>query len=267
MLEVLQAIGFGVIQGIAEFLPISSSGHLRVVQDMFGVTEQFGLAFDVFLHIATLLSVIVYFRKDLIHMGMSVVTRSEDREEDRHLLLLIVIATIPTGLIGLAGADWFENVATLYVGVAFLITSIMLAAADRFPGASKNKVMRLGWLQAVVIGIAQGLAIMPGISRSGATIAAGLGLGLTREQAARFSFLLSIPVIFLASAKQAYDVFVMGETLPGLAALIAGFAASAITGYLAIAGLMNFIKKYSFTVFSIYTAIIGVSVIIWKLTV
>lgn len=267
MIEVLQAIGFGILQGVAEFLPISSSGHLRVAQDIFGVTEQFGLAFDVFLHIATLLSVIVYFRKDLIHMGMSVVTKSEDRKEDRRLLLLIVVATIPTGLIGLAGADWFENVPTLYVGIAFLITSIMLAATDRFANKSKGNAMRLGWLQAVVIGIAQGLAIMPGISRSGATIAAGLGLGLTREQAARFSFLLSIPVILLASAKQGYDVFVMGETLPGLAALIAGFAASAITGYLAIAGLMNFIKKYSFTVFSIYTAIIGVSVIIWQLMV
>ncbi|MBS3974301.1 MAG: undecaprenyl-diphosphate phosphatase [Actinobacteria bacterium] len=265
MIEVLQAIGFGILQGIAEFLPISSSGHLRIVQDLFGVTEQFGLAFDVFLHIATLLSVVVYFRKDLLHMGMSLFTRSEERKEDRHLLTLIVIATIPTGLIGLAGADWFEYVPTLYIGVAFLITSIMLAATDRFSGVPKSQSLRLGWLQAVVIGVAQGLAIMPGISRSGATIAAGLSMGLTREQAARFSFLLSVPVILLASAKQAYDVFALGETLPGPIALMAGFIASAVTGYLAIAGLMSFIKKYSFTVFSIYTAIIGISVIIWQM--
>jgi undecaprenyl-diphosphatase len=151
------------------------------------------------------------------------------------------------------------------VGVAFLCTSLFLTAADRLSAKSIHDPVRLQWWRAVLIGVAQGVAIMPGISRAGATMAAGLGMGLDREQAARFSFLLSTPIILLAGAKQAVDVVSEGVALPGVAALIAGFIVAALTGYLAIAVLMSFIKKHSFAVFAIYTAVLGISVIVWQL--
>jgi undecaprenyl-diphosphatase len=263
--EVVIAIVLGVIQGVAEFLPISSSGHLRVVQDLFGWTDEFGLAFDTLVHVATLLAVVVYFRKDLWHMLTSAFSRAPERAHDRRLAWLIVIATIPTGIIGLVGGDWFEAAPTLYVGVAFLCTSLFLTAADRLSAKSIHDPARLQWWRAVFIGVAQGVAIMPGISRAGATMAAGLGMGLDREQAARFSFLLSTPIILLAGAKQAMEVVSEGTALPGVAALVAGFLVAALTGYLAIAVLMSFIKKHSFAVFAIYTAVLGISVIVWQL--
>lgn len=263
-MEVVWALVLGVVQGFGEFLPISSSGHLRLIQDKFMLPETFGLAFDVWLHIGTLLAVVMYFRLDLLHMASAIFTRSPERQDDRRLLFLIVVATIPTGLIGLLGGDWFENVPTLYIGIALVITAFLLSAADRLSSRSIDSAGRLGYAHAVLLGVAQGLAIMPGISRSGATMAAGLGLGLDREQAARFSFLMSIPVILLASFKEGYEVVVLNEPIPGTAALIVGFIASTLTGYIAIAGLMRFLKSNSFTVFAIYTAILGVAVIIWQ---
>lgn len=264
-MELLWALVLGIVQGFAEFLPISSSGHLRLIQDMFMLPETFGLAFDVLLHIGTLISVVMYFRVDLGHMASAIFTDSPERRDDRRLLFLIVLATVPTGLIGLLGGDWFENVPTLYIGIALIITALLLSAADRLSGRSIESAGRLGYIHALLIGVAQGLAIMPGISRSGATMAAGLGLGLSREQAARFSFLLSIPVILLASLKEGYEVLVLNEPIPSAAAIVVGLVASTITGYIAIAGLMRFIKSNSFTVFSIYTAILGVAVIIWQM--
>ncbi|MCL4554054.1 MAG: undecaprenyl-diphosphate phosphatase [Actinobacteria bacterium] len=263
-MEIFWALVLGIVQGFAEFLPISSSGHLRLIQDMFLLPETFGLAFDVLLHIGTLLAVVVYFRGDLAHMASAVLTNAPERQDDRRLLFLIVVATVPTGLIGLFGADWFENVPTLFIGIGLVVTALLLKAADRLSRRSIHSAGRLGYVPALLIGVAQGLAIMPGISRSGATMAAGLGLGLDREQAARFSFLLSIPVILLASMKEGYEVVVLNEPIPGTAAILVGLLASTITGYIAIAGLMRFIKSNSFTVFSIYTAILGVAVIIWQ---
>lgn len=265
-METLQAIALGVVQGVAEFLPISSSGHLRLVQEVFDMPAQFGLAFDTLLHLGTLLAVIAYFREDLLHMIRAVLSRDEAQARDRHLAWLVVIATIPTGIIGLAGGDFFESASMLYVGVAFLLTSAILTTADLLSRKSLHAAEALGWRKAVLVGIAQGVAIMPGISRSGATMSMGLGVGLDREQAARFSFLLSGPIILLAGLKQGLDVIQGDAVLPGPIATIAGFAAAAITGYLAIAFLMEYLKRHSFAVFAVYTAILGVSVIAWQLT-
>ncbi len=265
-MEILQAVLLGVVQGISEFLPISSSGHLRLLQEVFGLTDDFGLVFDTWVHVATLAAVVVYFRADLAGMAASVLSRDPGRRADRRLAWLVVVATIPTGLIGLAGSDFFESADILYVGVAFLVTSAALTLADALSKMTLHEASALGWKRAVLIGVAQGIAVMPGISRAGATMAAGLGLGLDREQAARFSFLLSGPIILLAGAKQALDVFLTGEAGPSLLATVAGSAAAAITGYLAIAGLMAFIKRHSFRVFAVYTGMLGVGVLVWRLT-
>ncbi len=267
MAEALRALLLGAVQGVAEFLPISSSGHLRVIQDVFGWTEEFGLAFDTLLHLATLLAVVIYFREDIWHMLKAAFSRRSEVASDRRLAWLVVVATVPTGLIGLVGSDWFETAPTLYVGIAFLVTSAALTAADRWSRKSLHDASNLHWWRAIVVGIAQGVAIMPGISRAGATMVAGLGMDLDREQAARFSFLLSTPIILLAGAKQGLDILVEGTHIPGLVAILVGFVAASVTGYLAIAGLMRFIRHHSFSVFAIYTALLGTSVIVWQLAV
>ncbi|MDF1542471.1 MAG: undecaprenyl-diphosphate phosphatase [Anaerosomatales bacterium] len=265
-MQVLQAILLGIVQGATEFLPVSSSGHLRVIQEFFGIADKFGLAFDTMVHLATLLAVVVYFRDDLAHMVRAFFARDASLARDRRLAWLLIIGTVPTGIIGLAGGDFFESADILYVGIAFLITSAALTAADALSRKSLHAAEGLGWGRAVLVGIAQGIAIMPGISRAGATMAMGLGVGLDREQAARFSFLLSGPIILLAGAKQALEIAGGDASLPGLAVSAAGFAAAALTGYAAIAGLMAFVKRHSFAVFAAYTAVIGVSVLVWRLT-
>ena len=263
-MEILQALILGVVQGVAEFLPISSSGHLRLIHDALGWSD-FGLAFDTILHVATLLAVGLYFRRDLWHMARAAFSRDPARAGDRRLAWLVVLATIPTGLIGLAGSDFFESASLLYVGIAFLVTSASLTAADRFSRKSLHEVTALGPWKALLVGVAQGIAVMPGVSRAGATMAAGLGLGLDREQAARFSFLLSFPIILLAGAKQALELTGGAEPMPGLLAVAVGCVAAAVTGYLSIAYLMSYLRHHTFQVFAIYTAVLGTGVIIWQL--
>lgn len=265
-MQVLQAILLGAVQGVSEFLPVSSSGHLRVVQEFFGIADEFGLAFDTMLHIATLLAVVVYFRTDILHMTRAFLSTDPACAHDRRLAWLVVIATIPTGIIGLSGGDFFETADILYVGVAFLVTSAALTAADTLSRKSLHAAEGLGLGRAVLVGIAQGIAIMPGISRAGATMAMGLGVGLDREQAARFSFLLSGPIILLAGVNQGIDVLSGGAVIPGIAASVTGFVAAAVTGYAAIASLMAYLKRHSFAVFAVYTAVMGVSVLVWRLT-
>ncbi|HET6497667.1 MAG TPA: undecaprenyl-diphosphate phosphatase [Coriobacteriia bacterium] len=266
MVEVFYAVLLGVVQGAAEFLPISSSGHLRIMQELFAMPEQFGLAYDLLLHMATLLAVCVYFRDDLSHMARATFSRDPALAGDRRLAWLVVLATVPAGIIGLAGGDFFVGAPVIYVGGALIGTSLILAAADRLSRRSLTAAEHLDWRRALLVGVAQGVAIMPGISRSGATMSMGLAVGLDRAQAARFSFLLSVPIILLAGLSQAYEVLTGQATLPGPVAAIAGVLASGVTGYLAIAGLMSYLKRRSFAVFSVYTAVIGVSVIAWQLT-
>ena len=264
MTDVLRSLVLGVVQGLAEFLPISSSGHLRLFQEVLG-WQEFGVAFDVMLHLATLLAVALYFWRDIANMALAVFSRKPERSADRRLAWLVIIATVPTGIIGILGNNWFETVPMIYVGIAFLITAAVLTAADRLSNLSLHAATNLSWTQAVLVGVAQGVAIMPGISRSGATMAAGLSLGLDREQAARFSFLLSIPIILLAGAKKALDVFGGSASMPSLLVSAVGFIAAALTGYMAIAGLMRFLRKHTFLPFAVYTGALGIAVIIWQL--
>ena len=265
-MEILRAIVLGVVQGLAEFLPISSSGHLRLIQDGLGWSD-FGLAFDTLLHVATLLAVAVYFRADLWHMATSAFSKDPNRASDRKLAWLVVVATIPTGLIGLAGSDFFESAGLIWVGVALLMTSAALTLTDQLSKHSVHGADQLTWRGAVLAGVAQGIAVMPGVSRAGATMAAGMGLGLDREQAARFSFLLSGPIILLAGAKQGLEVVGGEAALPSVPATVLGFIAAAITGYAAIAYLMSFLRNHSFRVFAIYTGVLGIGVIIWQMVV
>jgi undecaprenyl-diphosphatase len=261
-----QAIVLGLTQGAAEFLPISSSGHLVIVPAIFGWDKP-PVAFDVLLHLATLLAVVIYFRADLWGMVRGFFSRDLARAAERRLAWLIIIGTIPTGIIGLAFDDLFESMfgAVGFVGVFLLVTAVILTVAERLSRKTGHDPSAMRWWQAVLIGIAQGAAIAPGISRSGATMAAGLGVGLDREQAARFSFLLSVPSILLAGAWAARELLTGDVLMPSLGISALGFVAAAVSGYAAIAGLIAYLRKRPLYPFAVYVALAGIGIIIWQL--
>lgn len=268
-MELVQAAVLGVIQGVAEFLPISSSGHLAVIPEILGWQEFAGnVAFDVLLHVGTLVAVFAYFREDLRRMVVSAFSSDPEKASDRRIGWLVVAATFVTGVIGLAFDDFFSSFFSeiLWIGVFLLCTSAILTLAEWLSTKATHSTEGMSFGRACLVGLAQGLAIMPGISRSGATISMGLVVGLDREQSARFSFLLSAPIILLASGKTAYDAATHGvESFPGLSASLVGFAASAIAGYFSIAWLVSYLKNRSLYPFAVYTGVAGIGVIVWKL--
>jgi undecaprenyl-diphosphatase len=257
----LIAFLLGIVQGLTEFLPVSSSGHLVVIQSFFPGFHGDELAFDVVLHLGTLLAVIVYFRKDLLALTGAVKPGVEGGRE-RRLLLWIVLATIPTGLIGFLGRDVFRQLFSVprLVGITLLITALLLWLAERIP-AGKRTQHEAGWWRSVVIGLAQGLAILPGISRSGATIAAGMFSGLDRVQAARFSFLISIPAILGATLLDLPAITRLSGQATG--PLLTGFLTSLLTGYAALGLLMFVVRRGRLVYFSLYCVIVGVAVLLF----
>jgi undecaprenyl-diphosphatase len=265
-MDLVQAFVLGVVQGMAEFLPVSSSGHLVLVPAAFGWSEP-SIGFDVMLHLATLVAVVGYFRRDLVLLIRAFFSRRSDLAAERKLAWLIIAATIPTGIIGLAFDDFFTSLFSnvTAVGVFLLLTAAILALSEMLSRKALHDPSGMKWSHAIAIGLAQGMAIAPGISRSGATMAAGLGVGLDREQAARFSFLLSVPIILLVGAKTGLDVALHGGALPSPAVCIVGFLAAAISGYAVIAGLLSWLRRRSLLVFSVYCAVLGTAVLVWQI--
>ena len=260
-LSPLQALVLAVVQGVTEFLPISSSGHLILVPYFLKWPDQ-GLAFDIATHVGTLLAILVYFRRDVRDLVVGFFTgqpSSADGDYNpRRLAWMIVLATIPAGIFGLLLKDWVETQArsALLVAGTTIFYGLLLGVADRV-GRHARKLGEIGWQAALVIGMAQALAIIPGTSRSGITITAALLLGLTRPAAARFSFLLGIPVFSLAAAKQALDLMESGVTATELVPMGIGLAASALVGYAVIAWLLNWLRSRNLTVFVVYRLLLG----------
>jgi len=260
-LSPLQALLLAVVQGVTEFLPISSSGHLILVPYFLKWPDQ-GLAFDIATHVGTLLAILVYFRQDVRDLIVGFFTgqpRSADGDYNpRRLALMIVLATIPAGVAGLLFKDWVETQArsALLVAGTTIVYGLLLGLADRV-GRHAKTIGEIGWQAALLIGMAQALAIVPGTSRSGVTITAALLLGLTRPAAARFSFLLGIPVFTLAALKQGLDLLETGipagEGLP----MAIGLVGSAVIGYAVIAWLLTWLRSRSLNVFVIYRLILG----------
>jgi undecaprenyl-diphosphatase len=232
-----QALLLGVIQGLTEFLPVSSSGHLVLGQRMLGLTEPH-LLFDVAVHVGTLLAVVAVFSDDLRLMVASVLPGRDRDGRGRRLVILVAVGMVPAAIAGLLFRDAFEALyaSTLTVGVALLVTGSLLMLTSMIPHGTRNLEGR-GLLTAFLVGVAQAIAIVPGVSRSGATISVGLALGLGRGSAARLSFLLSIPAILGALVLQLADV---GELAVHEAApLLIGGASAAITGYVALRLLLR----------------------------
>jgi undecaprenyl-diphosphatase len=264
-MSLLQAIILGILQGATEFIPISSSGHLVLVPWLLG-WEPSGLTFDTVLHLGTLLAVVIYFRRDWWALAVAWLRGLVHRDwsdPTARLAWLLVLGTIPAGIAGLLLQDFFESLFASPGWVSFflLVTAALLAASE-FLGRRFRDLDNLRWLDALLIGLAQAAAIAPGISRSGATIAAGLGRGLDRPAAARFSFLLSTPIIFAAGVMQLVELAGESDPLGQGPALAAGFVAAALTGYVCIWGLLRYLQRGRLYPFAIYCAVAGTVMLI-----
>jgi undecaprenyl-diphosphatase len=262
-MDLVQAVVLAVVQGLSEFLPISSSGHLVLIPHFFGWPDQ-GLAFDVAVHMGTLAALLVYFRRQLWSMAggwVASVTRQQHTRDSR-LAWQLLVATIPVGLVGLLFNDFIEeNLRNpLFVAGTLSFFGLLMYAADRWGKGTRDE-FGLSWGQAMLIGCAQALALMPGTSRSGITMTAGRALGLTRSAAARFSFLLAIPGIGAAGAYEGLKLLTSDHAVDWLPMLV-GVVFAALSGLACIHFLIRFIERIGLLPFTVYRLFIAV-VIVW----
>jgi len=256
-----QAVVLAVVQAVTEFLPISSSGHLILVPYFLGWPDQ-GLAFDIATHTGTLLAILAYFWRDVrdlvVGFFTGAPTSADGSYAPRPLAWAIALGTIPAGLAGLAFKDWIATEARnplLIAGTTFLY-ALLLFWADR-SGRHEREIGELGWRDALLIGTAQALALVPGTSRSGVTITAALLLGFARPAAARFTFLLIIPISVLVAVLDAVELAQAGVTAEQLMAMALGLAVSAVVGYLVIAWFLSWLRQRRLTVFVVYRLLLA----------
>ena len=274
-MNIFQGIIIGIVQGLTEFLPVSSSAHRIFIQKLLGVESS--LAFYTFLHLGSLLAVLIYFRADIYKMIRAWLLSVGDILQHRfkegfysdpykRLSWYVILATIP---VGIAGVFFESQVDALFAGALYVpgfflfVTGTILYLSQRMVSGQID-MSRMGWFQSLFMGLGQACAIMPGLSRSGTTIAAGLVMGLDKEFAAKFSFILSIPAIFGAFIVQLKDI---GLSMSGDgAAIILGFVAAFISGYFAIKWLIDLIQNKSLDIFSCYCWIVGIIVFMGSIT-
>ena len=276
MTVVLEAAILGLLQGLTEFLPISSSAHLIVVPEIMGWQDQFinSNAFDVMLHMGTLLALVVYFWRDLwalfIAWLASIRERAIHGDPNRRLAWLLVIASVPGALLGAAGESFFDTFFRDPGRIAFiaglLAVGALLLGVGEIVGRRNRRMSDLGVRDAIGIGVAQALALFPGISRSGITIAAGLYLGLEREAAARFSFLMATPIIAGAGIWKGREIVGGGLAGADIAPLIVGFVTAAVAGFAAIAFLLSFLRRRSTGLFIGYRLVAALLLVAFVLT-
>lgn len=282
-MEIWQAIVLGIVQGLTEFLPISSSGHLIIFPWLLD-WESAGLAFDAAVHLGTLAAVVVYFRREIQRMiaaiphalsnPVGLLLGSPDgnhaQDADARLGLLIVVATLPGLVLGVlfeGAIDEFfhteENSdrAIATIATMLIVVGLVLYLAERLSKRGKT-IGRMVWLDAVIIGFAQALALIPGTSRSGATITAGLFRGLNRPDAARFSFLAGMPLILGAGLKSVFEAIQEGMSGHEVALFMAGGVSAAIVGFITIWGLLRFLERRSTLVFVVYRILFGISLFV-----
>jgi undecaprenyl-diphosphatase len=266
----LEALLLGIVQGLTEFLPISSSGHLILVPWLQDYTflqehEQFNKTFDVALHIGTLVAVVSYFWRDLGGIVSGFVASVRKRaiaSGDERLAWVIIVSTIPAIIVGGLGEDWIDTHLgePWMIAVQLILFGLLLAHADRT--AQRRELESVGIGDGLIVGAAQALALAPGTSRSGVTITAGRYLGLDRDSAARLSFLLLVPVTFGAIVVKAYGAIVDGLPADVAGPIVVGIIGSAVSGYLAIAGLIRFVRTHNYDIFVVYRLLVGAGVLI-----
>jgi undecaprenyl-diphosphatase len=272
---VFQAILIGLIQGLTEFIPVSSSAHLELAPWLFGWPSDGlvgSLAFDVFLHLGTLIALLGYFWRDWLRLLAALAASLRERHiganPDRRLAWLLALATVPAAAIGFVGEDLIDEVlhsgsdgVRLAIAGFLVIGALALLAADRL-GAQRRDLDDIGPRTALAVGLSQALALLPGISRSGATITTGLALGLTRESAARFSFMLATPITLGAGLYGSRHLLDEAHSATEWLALGGGFAAAAISGLLAIGFLLAWLRRRSVAVFSVYRVAFAALVVV-----
>jgi undecaprenyl-diphosphatase len=258
----LQVIILAIVQGLTEFLPISSSGHLVLIPKFFDWTDQ-GLAFDVAVHFGSLLAVLAFFRTDIVGLikgGLQVLGGSVDSVQSR-LALGIALGTIPASIAGLLLVDWIEANLRSPSVIVFTLSgyAVLMYLADRFGRRDRN-ISDVTIRDAVLIGIAQALALVPGTSRSGVTITAGRILGLERQDAARFSFLLAVPVILLATMFSLAKLLASDDPV-AWGQLALGVVVSAVVAYISIEFFMRFVSRIGLLPFAIYRLILAAVIV------
>jgi undecaprenyl-diphosphatase len=262
----IEAIVLAVIQGLTEFLPVSSSGHLVMAQHWFGQFSEENLLYDVMLHMATVTAILLYFWHDLLTLGKGYVGLPTDPGSmfqgcERQTIHNVLIASVPTAIIGLGVKSiGFVTLATPWiVAVMFLVTGVILWGTRGGTAARTAKEMR-PW-DALIIGLIQGAAVLPGISRSGSTIAGGIFLGLDRELAARFSLLISMPAIVGATLLEVMKVW--GQPHESLGTYLLGMAVAAVVGYWSIGVILKLVRQNHFYLFSYYLWPLGIGILTW----
>lgn len=265
-MSLLEAIILGIIQGLTEFLPVSSSGHIELVKALFGngLSSADSLLFTIVVHGATALSTVVVFRNDLIRIFLGLFQKGWN--EQKRFSFMILLSMVPVFFVGMFLREYIESLfdgELLLVGICLLITAALLYFTTRIPENTEGRVTPVG---AIVVGISQALAVLPGISRSGATISTALFLGISREQAARFSFLMVLPVILGAMVVEAGE-FSGSSTAPavGTTALIAGFTAAFVAGVFACKWMIALVKKSKLDYFAYYCTAVGALAITYAL--
>lgn len=258
-MSIIEAIILGLVQGLTEFIPVSSSGHLLLVHDLLG-TDGGTLAFDVALHVGTLIALLVYFRKDIVSLATEIFSDSEQGRLGRLLLL----ATVPAGLAGLLFAGFIEDTlrSNIIVAVSLAVVGVLMLIAERFAAKKEDEDAVVTTQQGLQIGFAQVLALIPGVSRSGITMTAGFFSGLSRRQAARFSFLLAIPII----AGSACGILLKG----GLSnvensVIFVGIFAAFLSGLLAIKFMLHIISRVGLKPFAYYRIALALIVLLFAL--
>ena len=264
-MNLLAAALLGVIQGLTEFLPVSSSAHLILARAFFGWdADVFGLPFDVALHVGTLVAVLAYFQSDVRAMIAAAPRALTAPSGPGRLARLIVIGTVPMIVIGLLFADWLEEHmrTPAVIAVTLAIGGIALLLAERI-GSRRRDEDSLSGVGAFIVGVGQSTALVPGMSRSGSTIATAMFLGMTRESAARFSFLLGIPAIGAAAAKEGVGLIRSGISSSEAVLFAVGMLTSAVVGYVTIKYFLRFLTRHRLDVFAYYRLALAAITVVW----
>jgi len=261
-MSIFQAIIFGAVQGLTEFLPISSTAHLILLPWALGWPDP-GLSFDVALHLGTLVALLIYFRADWIALIGSAlgIIRGRTQAPDARMVMYIIAATIPGAIAGALFEHKVEDAlrAPQVIALMLIALALVLVVAE-VVGHRKKSLDEISWGDAIIVGAAQALAIIPGVSRSGVTITAALFRGMKRDTAARFSFYLSTPIIGGAVAKKMLDIAKEGATIDQLTPFIIGIIVSGIVGYMAIAFMMRYLQTRTTYLFVYYRIALGIAV-------
>jgi len=277
-MDIMHAVINAVVQGLTEFLPVSSSGHLVLASSIYkivtgkqmisGGSEEIFL--DIMLHVGTLIAILVYFKNDLIHLwtefNSAIKNKSFQNNEEAKFPLYIAVSTLATIVTVLPLKDYFEaNMEKpAIVGICIMITGVLLMVTEFLSSKNTHKTSTVGWIKSIIIGIAQGIAVAPGISRSGSTIAAGLATGLDRKTCARYSFLMSIPAILMGAAASAVELVKSGNISHiNWTAILIGTVISGIVGYYCVKYFISYLVRHDLNIFAYYCLIVGFSMFLY----